>query len=146
VSAPKALPAIFKGDANAYGAVHLWVKYHRGAPKLCESCGTTDREYYDWANISGEYKRDLSDWQRLCRSCHTMRDRKRELVWFKEFCSKGHRMVITNLYILKKPKKVGGYYLTVTCWTCKKEHRRRPDQLEKARQRAAYWRQIKAGV
>lgn len=29
---------------------------------------------YHWANISRSYKRDLSDWVRLCASCHKKSD------------------------------------------------------------------------
>jgi hypothetical protein len=28
------------------------------------------KRYFDWANISGEYLRDFSDWQQLCKLCH----------------------------------------------------------------------------
>ena len=64
----------WKGDAVGYGALHAWVKKMLGAPMQCSRCGTTERKWYDWANVSGEYKRDISDWVRLCRSCHRKQD------------------------------------------------------------------------
>lgn len=66
----------WKGDAVSYGTLHDWVAYWKGRPKKCDECGITEKQrVYQWANISGEYKRDLSDWVRLCVQCHRKRDR-----------------------------------------------------------------------
>jgi len=54
--------------------VHTWVESYLGKPKVCWECGIADKKYYDWANISGKYKRDLKDWRRLCRKCHAAFD------------------------------------------------------------------------
>lgn len=68
---PKMLEEKFSGMKMTYGSVHIWVKRKLGKPMKCSSCGTDDKNtLYDWSNISGEYRRDLSDWQRLCRKCH----------------------------------------------------------------------------
>lgn len=68
---PKLLEAKNDGMKMTYGSVHLWIKNKLGKPMKCSSCGTEDKKtLYDWSNISGHYKRDLSDWQRLCRKCH----------------------------------------------------------------------------
>ena len=64
----------WKGDDVGKEALHNWVQKHLGKPKECEQCHTTTAKQYDWANISQEYKRDLSDWKRLCRSCHAKYD------------------------------------------------------------------------
>lgn len=58
----------------SYNALHLWVRTNLGRPKFCEECKTIKAKKYDWANKSYLYKRDKSDWVRLCRSCHTKRD------------------------------------------------------------------------
>lgn len=64
------------GKENAtYKAYHLWVKAHRGNPSLCEHCGAT-KGRFEWANKSHLYKRELSDWIRLCISCHRKYDKK----------------------------------------------------------------------
>jgi hypothetical protein len=60
----------WKGEKASYDAKHQWVARWKGSSKLCEDCGTTTAKMYNWANISGEYKRDLKDWKRLCRKCH----------------------------------------------------------------------------
>lgn len=69
----------WKGDKAEYTSIHSWVSRWKGRPKKCEKCGTTDKKRYEWANISGEYKRDLNDYIRLCKSCHTKLDINRSI-------------------------------------------------------------------
>jgi len=63
----------WKGDDVGYNGLHNWVRNKLGTPSRCESCGKT-KGFFDWANISHLYKRDLSDWARLCRKCHISYD------------------------------------------------------------------------
>ena len=65
----------WKGDNVGYGALHHWVKKNLGEPLICWYCNTSTAKKYHWANRSGEYKRDLNDWFRLCVSCHHFYDR-----------------------------------------------------------------------
>lgn len=60
----------WKGDNVGYSGVHHWMTRHHGKPKLCEHCGTTEAKRYEWANISGQYKRRRDDFLRLCKKCH----------------------------------------------------------------------------
>jgi hypothetical protein len=49
----------------------------KGEPKKCEDCGTTDeKRVYHWSNIDHKYRRVLSDFRRLCPSCHKKFDLK----------------------------------------------------------------------
>lgn len=66
----------WKGDDAGYRAKHIWVETRLGKPDYCEHCKRTDLPHrnYNWANISGEYKRDLLDWIRLCKKCHEKYD------------------------------------------------------------------------
>jgi hypothetical protein len=57
-------------DLPGYSAVHWWIKKEAGKPLWCNRCGVSGPGRYEWANISKEYKRELSDWMRLCVSCH----------------------------------------------------------------------------
>lgn len=57
------------GEDVTYHMLHVWVARNLGKPKLCKFCGKTEGKF-DWSNISGEYKIDLQDWQRLCHKCH----------------------------------------------------------------------------
>lgn len=63
---------LWKGNSVGYQALHTWVARRLGKPKECVECGYTsdNGRQFHWANISGEYLRDLSDWKRLCVSCH----------------------------------------------------------------------------
>lgn len=64
----------WRGDGVGYFALHDWVYRTLGRPMQCENCGSTDHKRYEWANLSGEYKRDTSDWARLCKMCHHLMD------------------------------------------------------------------------
>lgn len=60
----------WKGDEVKYQGLHKWIRTNYGIPSKCEYCGTTKKRMYHWANLSGEYKRDISDWIRVCVPCH----------------------------------------------------------------------------
>lgn len=66
----------WKGDDVGYIALHAWVRKVLGKPSFCYACGNARRKMYHWSNISGQYKRDISDWQRLCVPCHSKYDHK----------------------------------------------------------------------
>lgn len=68
----------WKGDKASYISKHFWAYNHFEKSDTCESCKTTGLvgHWIHWANISGEYKRDRSDWMRLCAQCHKNRDSK----------------------------------------------------------------------
>ena len=42
---------------------------------VCSKCGIENKSRYHWANLSGNYTKDLKDWVRLCVSCHLKMDR-----------------------------------------------------------------------
>lgn len=69
----------WKGDKVGYVPLHAWVYKHNGKASKCEFClGRLHAKRFEWANISGEYKRDLSDWMSLCSICHKLYDRERK--------------------------------------------------------------------
>lgn len=111
----------FSGTKTAYRMLHLWVERQLGKPKFCVECGKNDpAKRYDWANISGDYKKDTNDWQRMCRQCHTKMDMKREL------CVQGHPLIGDNLVIHKLGHR--------KCRICKNKSNRnyRKNKKEKA--------------
>ena len=67
----------WKGNEVGYLALHAWVYRQLGTPSKCDFCLSTDRKWYHWSNISGLYKRDVKDWQRLCVPCHSKFDKTR---------------------------------------------------------------------
>ena len=68
----------WKGDKAKQGAIHTWLKKRLGYPQTCEHCGKTGLfgKKIDWANKNHKYKRNFSDWMRLCVSCHRKYDIK----------------------------------------------------------------------
>lgn len=60
----------WKGEEASYSAKHIWIRKTYGKASKCERCEGKDGKYFEWANISGEYKRNKSDWMQLCRACH----------------------------------------------------------------------------
>lgn len=59
---------------SRYNYIHVLIAKKLGKPSLCDSCGTT-KGTFDWSNKSGSYLEDPSDWQRLCRKCHSEYDK-----------------------------------------------------------------------
>ncbi len=79
----------------SYNAIHSYIK--RRLPKLesCQRCGKTNC-IIDLANLSQQYKRDISDWQWLCRSCHRKHD------WAAKSgnkCKNGHPYTAESTYV-----------------------------------------------
>ena len=69
----------WKGGAVKYRALHMWVVKRLGKAKCCEICKLDKipegkKRYFQWANISKIYKRDLLDWKQLCIPCHKKYD------------------------------------------------------------------------
>lgn len=63
----------WKGDKVKYGSLHDYIKYYKPKPKKCETCGKETTKL-DLANISQKYKRDIEDYEWICRSCHMRKD------------------------------------------------------------------------
>ncbi len=63
----------WKGDQPVdMSSIHEWAKRRLAKPDLCMGCQR--KVPLDLANISQLYKRDLSDWEWLCRRCHMDKD------------------------------------------------------------------------
>lgn len=73
---------LWKGDNVGVGQLHEWVKRRKPKPKNCLKCEKENA--FDLANISGKYKRDINDFEWLCRKCHMEKDgRMKNLFWNK---------------------------------------------------------------
>jgi len=66
----------WKGDKVRYSAVHTWIRKLLPETYVCVRCNKKGKT--DLANKSGKYKRDVSDWERLCRKCHMESDERLE--------------------------------------------------------------------
>lgn len=63
----------WKGNDVSYTNLHTWVRRHKPKPEVCERCGKK-QDYLEASNISGEYKRDINDYEYLCVKCHKAKD------------------------------------------------------------------------
>ena len=74
-------PATWKADAS-YSAIHKWLNVHYEKTGVCGHCNRNSRT--DYANVSGECRRDRCDYLELCRSCHELYDNRKESVGNRE--------------------------------------------------------------
>lgn len=63
---------MWRGDDVGYNSLHEWIKNRKLKPPFCEICQINIP--LDLSNKSGKYKRDLGDWEWLCRKCHMKKD------------------------------------------------------------------------
>jgi hypothetical protein len=63
---------LWKGEEASIVAIHTWVRLRKHKPEACEMCNNFEPKHL--SNVTGEYKRDVNDFQWLCRSCHMMYD------------------------------------------------------------------------
>ncbi len=71
----------WKGDDVKYRGLHHWVENILGKANHCEECGLNKipkgkKRYFQWANISHQYRRDIADWKQMCVRCHKKFDKK----------------------------------------------------------------------
>ena len=62
------------GDDVGYGGLHSWIIRHYGKADHCSNDTSHITKRFEWANISGEYRRDINDFKQLCVSCHRKMD------------------------------------------------------------------------
>ena len=104
------------GADSWYRALHLWVERQLGKPNKCVECGSTESKRYHWANISGAYHKELSDWRRLCVRCHFLEKNPTH-------CARGHKRSPENTYVGPSD----GFRI---CLECKRFHRRNRYKLK----------------
>lgn len=89
-------PDISKSDfaSDWYKKLHRWVQLKLGKPKECWGCGFTSENsrQFQWANIDHQYRKKLSDWLRLCGTCHRFYDKgEKSEEWLKNVKKKCHK-------------------------------------------------------
>lgn len=94
----------WKGDNVGYGRLHAWVRQNKPEPKHCVDCESSPPR--DLANISQEYKRDIDDWEYLCRRCHMLKDGRMNNLnrgkMPKTYCKCGEAAVTHNGVCIKQ--------------------------------------------
>lgn len=51
-----------------YSAIHQWIRKRKPKPINCEICGLNKAQHL--GNISGQYKREITDFRWVCPSCN----------------------------------------------------------------------------
>lgn len=64
----------WKGDEAGVDALHAWVRRRLPKPRACPRCGADHK--LELASLNHTYRRDLSEWEWMCRSCHSTLDGK----------------------------------------------------------------------
>ena len=70
----------WKGDDATYSSKHKWAQKHFNKTGTCEDCGKTPKPRKNsefgthWHSLS--YKRERTDWEELCQSCHIKRHKQ----------------------------------------------------------------------
>lgn len=80
---------MWKGSDVMYSGLHLWIKRWKKKQNFCNICKEKKRTYgrssdsLVLANISGNYLRDVEDFEWLCQKCHLRRDhsKSKEKLW-----------------------------------------------------------------
>ena len=85
---------LWKGKDASYITQHQWINRNYGKANKCEHCNIKNANRYHWANISGKYKRNVSDYKQLCVSCH---GKYNHLQKYGDKCRKGHPRLPENL-------------------------------------------------
>lgn len=99
----------WKGDNVSYKSLHQWVRRHKLKPEVCEECNKN--KSYDIANISGKYKRDIHDYQWLCRSCHKNFDRKIPQEYYQ-----AQKLFNNNISISQIAQQLNLHFSTIYRW------------------------------
>lgn len=100
----------WKGEKAGYVAIHMWLTKHFDKGGICEGCKTSTASRLEWANVSGKYLRDRSDYKVLCPPCH------RKLDLTSTHCKNGHERTEQNTKYRKGWK---------VCIVCNREAQRR---------------------
>lgn len=108
----------WKGVDASYAVKHQYVARHLKKEK-CQKCGETSSTKLEYANISGEYLRELSDWIVLCQICHYTFDNHSEATHLAALnrtnCKNGHAY---DMYGYYSSGKKGNKYPQRRCKQC----------------------------
>lgn len=102
------------GDKVGIVQVHTWVARELGRPGECSKCGKAGN--VDLANISQQYKRDLDDWEWLCRKCHMESDGRLDI--FKSHSNMNNKAPDQNCLLCGKlftPKSYKRQFCSMSC-------------------------------
>ena len=65
----------WKGEEAGYVAIHTHIRKNKIKPKNCEICG--ENKILELSNKDHKYRRNIEDYQYLCKKCHAQYDLKK---------------------------------------------------------------------
>lgn len=72
-------------NINEITEAHRWIKNKSGGnANKCENCGITEG-YFEWSNKDHTYKKDVNNWQMLCKPCHALYDVEKGLRTYQKY-------------------------------------------------------------
>jgi hypothetical protein len=104
------------GDNVGIVQVHTWMEKILGRPDRCSKCDKIGK--VDLANRSNLYKRDVNDWDWLCRKCHMKSDGRLER--FLSYSNMHNKIPNMKCHQCKKeftPKSAKRKYCSNSCKT-----------------------------
>ena len=128
----------WKGDSVSNRSLHSWIRKNKKYNGFCNKCKKKlDFSNVDAANISQEYKRDVNDFEWLCRSCHFNGDGRfkkmynankrnkprRTIIDGKTKCSRCGKLKSFDCFIKNKKIK-NGLKISSECKECKNKSMR----------------------
>lgn len=105
---------LWKGDDAGYSAIHSWVRRNKPKSAFCEVCKVKSPQ--DIANISQLYKRDINDYEWLCRRCHMTKDGRLAVFLSINWSELNSRKI--EKIICRICGKIGSYRKKVLCKKC----------------------------
>ena len=78
-----------RDNTQEYRQIHKWLRRNFGDADICEMDNNHKSNKYEWANISGNYLKDINDWKKMCPSCHRKYDVTEELREKMKITNKG---------------------------------------------------------
>lgn len=67
-------PSTINSRDPKYMNVHQWLIRKYGRAQRCENESQHIGRNYQWANVTGEYEKEVKNFKQLCRSCHAKLD------------------------------------------------------------------------
>lgn len=124
------LNPMWKGDDVGYEQLHTWVRIRLPKPDLCQTCKNIPP--YDLANITGNYNRQLTNWNWLCRRCHMLSDGRMRNLYHPKLDTSDRKCNICNTQTTWKTKT--GFRWTrhpiTKLWLCSRCYTRTLDNIK----------------
>lgn len=79
----KSVNSFYRKEHNKYVYLHIWINKTFGKANKCEMCKIKNKSIYHWANKTGNYLKERSDWLELCPKCHYRYDIERGIRQFE---------------------------------------------------------------